>query len=326
MNIYLIPYTWVRHFQFAWWSSVCGLIVWWFFLLWVTVFGAFWSASWDAYVTCALLVNSVIWAQESGELSLRRQPLKQRVKRLSLAMLIGILSTLLIYWSWSLLSMMFLDNAGKIHHVVGLKYRLGDFISSGLSVSLSLLILQRSFKNGIVYVLGGIFAGLATGAAWSITSYYWFQNLYWAGALMFSSFGFFFGWAVRSIPPDLYVGWVRILNGSRFAHRIPIASSTQEPKERFLGSYPNGLDMYFPYNENVQELHVSIVHSPADGAYILRGLSQQHSKMKRLLEWAVLNYDAKSPQPNQVVLQNEDIIEVGPDITAEFLILPREER
>ena len=73
--------------------------------------------------------------------------------------------------------------------------------------------------------------------------------------------------AVRTIPDDLYVGWVRILTGSRFGHRIPIDAKDKRPKERFIGSYPNGLDMFFPFEKHVQPLHGSIVHLPQNNSY-----------------------------------------------------------
>ena len=77
-------------------------------------------------------------------------------------------------------------------------------------------------KVGRIYALAMIGVGLTAGALWSIASYYWVQNLYWAGAVLFSSFGFSFGLAARTIPDDLYVGWVRVLHGDRVGHRIPI--------------------------------------------------------------------------------------------------------
>ena len=161
---------------------------------------------------------------------------------------------------------------------------------------------------------------------WSITSYYGVQDLYWAGAVMFSVAGASFGLAVRTIPDDLYVGWVRILTGSRFGHRIPIDAKDKRPKERFIGSYPNGLDMFFPFEEHVQPLHGSIVHLPQNNSYTLRGLSQHHIKMIRLLEWAKLNYNPTSSVPLEVELGNGDRVELGDHVTVEFLILPREER
>ena len=66
MNIFLIPYTWVRHFQFAVWSALCGLIAWWIYLLSMTQGWVFWSPTWDAFMTNGLLVVSVVCANVLG--------------------------------------------------------------------------------------------------------------------------------------------------------------------------------------------------------------------------------------------------------------------
>lgn len=330
MNIFLIPYTWVRHFQFAIWSGLCGLLFWWFYLLSLTQGWAFWAASWDAFITNALLVTAVVSANVLGEASLRRWTIGVRLRKIILAAGVAIGCCLLFNWTWHLLASMMLDDIGSVHHVVALKYRWGDFVGAGLAVAAGLLTVERwkerPKKFVMQYILGGVFAGLCTGAMWSIASDYWMQNLYWAGAVMFAIFGASFGLAVRTIPNDLYVGWVRILSGSRFGHRIPIDAKNNRPKERFVGSYPNGLDMFFPFEEQVQPLHGSIVHLPQDGTYTLRGLSQYHTKMVRMLEWAKLDYNAASPVPMEVQLNNEDRIELGDQVVVEFLILPREER
>ena len=52
----------------------------------------------------------------------------------------------------------------------------------------------------------------------------------------------------------------------------------------------------------------------------------KNTKMKRLLEWAKLDYDPSSPVPREVSLNNGDRIELGQHSEVEFLILPREER
>lgn len=330
MNIFLIPYTWVRHFQFAIWSALCGLIAWWMYLLTMTQGWIFWSAAWDAFVTNALLVASVVCANVLGEASLRRWTIGVRIRKLLLAGSIGVGTCLLMNWTWHLVASMMLEDIGSVYHIVALKYRWGDFVGAGLSMAVGLLTVEKWKERPksfvLQYLLGGVFAGLSTGAMWSITSYYGVQDLYWAGAVMFMVSGASFGLAVRTIPDDLYVGWVRILSGSRFGHRIPIDAKDKRPKERFIGSYPNGLDMFFPFEEQVQPLHGSIVHLPHNNTYTLRGLSQNHIKMLRMLEWAKLNYNPTSSVPLEVELGNCDRVELGEQVTVEFLILPREER
>lgn len=330
MNIFLIPYTWSRHLQFGIWSALCSLIAWWFYLLVLTQGGMVWSSGWDAFVTNALLCTSVVFANIWGEGALRRWSMRRRLWKLALGVGISMGITLLVTWSWAGLSLMFLEDIGSVHHVVALKYRWGNFMGTGVAVAIGVMSTEKwrgQPKTFVLnYLLGGLFAGLTAGALWSISAYYWVQNLYWAGAILFVSFGFSFGWATRSIPDDLYVGWIRVLSGNRFGHRIPIDAKEKLPKERFVGAYPNGLDLFFPVESFVQPLHASVVHNPTKNTYTLRGLTQYHLKMVRMLEWAKLNYDPQSPVPMEVNLSNEDRVELGENVQVEFLILPREER
>ena len=86
---------------------------------------------------------------------------------------------------------MMLEDIGSVYHVVALKYRWGDFVGSGLSITVGLLTVEKWRKRPksfvLWYFLGGIFAGLSTGAMWSITLTIGVQDLYWAGAVMFAS-------------------------------------------------------------------------------------------------------------------------------------------
>jgi len=330
MNIFLIPYTWARHFQFAIWSALCGLIAWWMYLLLLTQGGMVWSAGWDAFMTNTILGGAILIANIWGEGALCRWKMRRRLGKMLLGLSVMAGVNLLSTWMWAWLASLVLEDIGSVHHVVALKYRWGNFVGTGLSVAFGLMAIEkwRGVPKHFVlnYTIGGVFAGLTAGALWSIAAYYWVQNLYWAGAILFVSFGFSFGLATRTIPDDLYVGWIRVLSGQRFGHRIPIDAKEKRPKERFVGAYPNGLDLFFPVEEAVQPLHASIVHNPVGNTYTLRGLTQYHLKMARMLEWARLNYDPQSPVPMEVNLNNEDRIELGEQITVEFLILPREER
>ncbi len=292
--------------------------------------GVFWSPSWDGFMTNVLLGSAVVFANVWGEGALRRWTMRRRSWKVVLAIGVTVGGVFLTTWMWAGLSALLLQDIGSLDHVVALKYRWGNFVGTGIAVAAGLMSVER-WKNKpkafvLSYLLGGVFAGLTAGAVWSIASYYWVQNFYWAGSLLFVGFGFSFGLATRSVPDDLYVGWIRVLSGGRFGHRIPIDAKDNRPKERFVGAYPNGLDLFFPVEDSVQPLHASIVHEPNQNVYTLRGLTQHHLKMARMLEWARLNYDPQSPVPMEVDLSNEDRIELGEQIQVEFLILPREER
>ena len=330
MNIFLIPYTWYRHLQFAIWSALCCLIAWWFYLLTLTQGGMVWTAGWDAFVTNGLMASAVVFGNIWGEAALRRWPMRRRMWKVFLGVGVALGISLLMTWMWAAVASLFLEDIGSVHHVVALKYRWGNLVGTGFAAAMGMLTAEqwRSRPKSFVvnYILGGLFAGLTAGALWSISAYYWVQNLYWAGAVLFVSFGFAFGLSTRTIPDDLYVGWIRVLKGARFGHRIPIDAKEDKPKERFIGAYPNGLDLFFPVEEMVQPLHASIVHEPHQNRYTLRGLTQHHLKMVRLLEWARINYNPESPVPMEVMLSNEDRLEIGDAVQVEFLVLPREER
>ena len=334
MNIFLIPYTWWRHLQFGFWSAIVSLLCWWFFLSYLLLVGPFWSSSWDSVFIGLALIFSCSGANIIGEAGLRRWSGKQIFKKLLMLFGISFLLSMLLFWMWHFVLGLFTE-AEEVQHVMALKYRLGDFVCAGLATAVSVLAVQKwtGWQNALNHIGAGIFAGLGAGALRMIpyfftqmSSEFFTNDLYFAGALSFASFGFLFGIAARGIPEELYVGWVRVLTGSRFSQRIPIDALEQKNKERFFGHYPNGLDLYLPPNEGVLELHASIVHSPSTDQYILRGLSLEHTKMKRLFEWARVDYDHQSPVPREVELQNGDRIELGQHTEIEFLILPREEK
>ena len=60
-------------------------------------------------------------------------------------------------------------------------------------------------------------------------------------------------------------------------------------------------------------------------SYIIRGLSQQSTVIKRSMETVQLHYNPKSPQPAETQLYSEDIIYMGSGGIIEFIMLPREE-
>jgi len=73
------------------------------------------------------------------------------------------------------------------------------------------------------------------------------------------------------------------------------------------------------------ELHVSAFVESGQ-KYILRGLSQQATQIKRPLESVNLQYEPQSPQPAETQLYSEDLIYMGTSGVIEFIMLPREEK
>ena len=147
---------------------------------------------------------------------------------------------------------------------------------------------------------------------------------------MFALFGFAWGLGLWTVPDELYTGWIRVLSRDRFGHRVPVDADKSVFKERFVGSYVNGLDLHLPYttssgSEGVQQLHISVLRDPQNQYYV-RGLAQEHTKMQRFLEWALLSYNPSSPVPKEIRLSNGDRLELGPQTEVEFVVIPREER
>ena len=134
-----------------------------------------------------------------------------------------------------------------------------------------------------------------------------------------------FGLSAWTIPDSLYAGWIRILSQTRFGYRVPIDAKPGMAKERFIGSYTNGLDVYLPPQEGVMELHVSAYVDEKQNYYV-RGLSQKETILSRFLEKIRMNYDPTSPAPYETKLSSEDRIQLGEHAEVEFIMLPREEK
>ena len=103
------------------------------------------------------------------------------------------------------------------------------------------------------HLTAGVLTGLATSMVWGFAHTVdtgLDQNLYFSAASASLAFGFFFGLSAWGIPDRLYAGWLRVLSFVRFGHRVPI-DAKGSPKERFIGHYPNGLDLYLPPDQGV---------------------------------------------------------------------------
>ena len=337
MNIILIPYTWVRHIQPALWCGFYGAVAWWLFLSWFLLIGPFWSPNFDGTIWCSLLAMLVSSGMILSEATLYRWPLKRRLWKIGTVASVSFGLVLLFNWFFILvLSIALQDSDIANPHVVSLKLKLCTFVAAGLSTGLSVQMV-RGWKGSaslINYVVAGLNAGFLAALIWSLMhsflpksalSAYLGYDLFWSGLASNFLFGVIFGLGSWTIPNELYAGWLRILSPQRFGHRVPIDAGDGAPKERFVGHYPNGLDLFLPFELGVQELHISI-HKNHEEEFILRGLSQDSTRLKRLLEWVNIHYDPNRPAPYEASLNAGDQITLGPSAKLEFLILPREER
>ena len=78
MNIFLLPYTWLRHFGMALWCASAGLMAWWLVLTALVVLNLDWPPNWDGPILMTSISVTVAVASIAGEANLRRLPLWNR--------------------------------------------------------------------------------------------------------------------------------------------------------------------------------------------------------------------------------------------------------
>ncbi|MED5371443.1 MAG: hypothetical protein VX899_10545 [Myxococcota bacterium] len=332
MNIFLIPYNWLRHVQVALVTGGAALLSWWVLLSWMVLRGPAWSPIWDGALFLVGIAASTAGASIWAEGSLARQPLWKRTGRTALAMGLSGGFSLLWFFLWhGLVVPRVFDADGGDASLVSLRYRLGAFLMVGSSTAIGCLIARKG-AGFFEHVGAGFTAGLAGAATWHALNSV-LHDLYLAGAFGAMAMGGTFGLLAWGIPESFYAGWLRVLTPFRFGHRIPVDALSGGAKERFIGSYPRGLDLRLgPYVDAnvgaVRKLHVSVVYDGKE-AYRLRGLSQSPSRLRRLLESLDLRYDPRRPAPLETRLHSGDLIELGEGqegAVVEFILLPKEEK
>jgi hypothetical protein len=328
LNIYLVPYTWARHVHVALTTGSCALLAWWCTLMWVGTVGPFWPLEADGAVYLGVIAGSIAGSSMLTEGGLHRHEIKWFLTRvppaIAIAMGVSIGGAFLIRSTGGavLPDQVGLD-AGDAT-LVSLRYSLLPFAVAGWGASLGTLV-ARKFADPLIHMGAGISSGLMGAGAWYLCNRWLFYDLYIAGALGGLTWGISFGLLAWGIPDSLYAGWLRVLSGSRFGRRIPI--DAEGPKERFVGHFPRGADLWLPVEEGVQELHVSISVNDKQ-EYRTHGLSQYPVTLKRFLEKLDLRYDPRRPAPIVTRVQSGDRIIIGDGKRAselEFIMLPREE-
>ena len=311
--------------------------------MWFLYVGPFWSSGFDGFFWLCPLVVASSGGSIFLEGSLRRASLRWRMFTFLTSSGVSLGLFFLLYSSYdSTLGPLFfsifdivkeksIDVDLTDQHKVAFQNQLGIFLVAGFCTAFGTLIVRKPGGKRLFHIgnhlLGGILAGLSAATVWMF-----FLNfspdtgihLYLSGAFSSLTFGFIFGLSAWTIPDDLYAGWLRVMSPSRFAHRVPIDATQGGTKERFVGSYANGLDLYLPQGEGVMELHVS-AYLEEGQKYIIRGLSQQATVIKRSMETVQLHYNPQSPQPSETQLYSEDLIYMGSGGVLEFIMLPREE-
>ena len=336
MNIFLIPYTWMRHFSVALVSASAGVLAWWL-ALGALSYGAAWAPDWDGAVFLGILAAFTAGASTLAEGSLRREA---ALRRTWTTLASGVGSGILAFGAvalWVLLLAPALGGADPDADIasvdlVSLRYRAPAFLAAGVMTAVGPLAVRRG-KGALAHLGGGAAAGLLGAAAWHAAGYTTFVlgsgALYTAGVAGAAVFAGSFGLLAWGVPDSLYAGWLRIVSEHRLGRRIPIDAEDGGARERFVGHYPRGLDLFLPAQEGVMELHVSVLVTP-DQTYRARGLTLHPTRVRRFLERIDLRYDPRRPAPLETRLSSGDRMEMGPEgtapMTVEFLMLPREER
>lgn len=335
MNIFLIPYTWMRHFSVAFVCASAGLLAWWVVLT-LLVLAPFWPVAWDGAVYLIFTVASVAAASTLCEASLRRRALWRRgLLTLGSGSISGVLC-LVGYFGWHQLfgPLLLSDEAGADlaePTLVSLKYRLPVYAFAGMVTAVGPVILRKG-AGFFSHVGGGLAAGLLAAGTWYALGYpkslFELSDQYIASAMGSLVFGGAFGLLAWGIPDNLYAGWIRVVSETRHGRRIPVDALDGSPRERFVGHFPRGLDLFLPAEDGVMELHVSVMVTRRQ-EYRGRGLTLQPTLVRRFLERIDLRYDARRPAPLETRLSSEDRMVLGPpaDPTVlEFIMLPKEER
>ncbi|MCB9760088.1 MAG: hypothetical protein H6739_09665 [Alphaproteobacteria bacterium] len=337
MNIFLVPYTWWRHLQVAAVTGGATLSAWWLLLTFFVWVGPFWTLDYDGAIYLAVVAGTSAAISIFAEGSLRRYSPLWRLTRALLALGISGGFTFLWYWVWTFVSAPaifgeeFADDVSD-PSLVTLRFRLGAFAMAGLCTAAGPIVLRKG-AGLMTQLIAGVAAGLTAAAVWHLCNYPPFEiygDLYLASAFSALTWGLTFGLLAWGIPDELYAGWVRVLSPARFGYRIPVDAPDRSPKERFIGHFPRGLDMWLPVQDGVMELHLSIAVDDKQ-RYKARGLTLKPTVVRRFLERIDIRYDPRRPAPLETRLTSGDRVVMGdPDAgsatTVEFIMLPREER
>ncbi len=331
MNIYLVPYTWARHVHVATVTGSCALVTWWILAMIVFGLGAPWPIEADGPVYIGLVASSVAVGALLAEGGLCRHDLKWFATRVPLAFALSALVAVAGAVGVRVLGGIIMPDELGVDagdpSLVSLRYTLLIFAIGGLGSAVGTLS-GRRFRDVGVHLGAGVAAGLSGAAVWFLwTRWPAERDLYVAGAAGALTWGLTFGLLAWGIPDSLYAGWLRVLSGSRFGRRIPVDAVDAGAKERFVGHFPRGADLWLPVDEGVQELHVSI-SVDQNQLYRAHGLSQYPVSLRRFLEKLDLRYDPRRPAPVVSKIQSGDRLRIGDGQRAtelEFIMLPREE-
>ncbi len=339
MNIYLIPFTWIRHLAPALIMGSATLILWWFWLTYLVVYNQGFHSWFLLYSHQAVPVYfmSSLAGLCAGLTIFYEGSLYRTIwyKRFGFAFATGFgtwLMCLLQIWlargiTYYIFTSETMAPLASDSSLTTLRYRILMWIACGFWAGVGPLVARRG-KGALTHMTAGLLAGGVAAAVWHWLGYQMVRDYYLASAMAAFSFGIVYGLFIWPIPRDLYAGWVRVLSDHRFPYRIPIDHIDGSAAERFIGHFPRGLDLFLPVEQGVAELHISVLVD-RDQNYAVRGLSVWPTITRRFLERIDLRYDPSRPAPLQTLLSSGDRITMSDGVNethVEFVMLPKEER
>lgn len=356
LNIYLIPYTWIRHISLGLVTGGAAVVTWWCFLVYMVYFGMGLYDSGMLFTvkvhgTWFMVLQAVVMTFVSlfAEGALYRDSLIWRMVRCWVGVVVATIHAFLLFFMInSLIEYVFISSEMaplmEDRSLTTLRYTIVQWLAMGWVVGTSCLAVRFasrviSTKVGIDlaaqggasvfgHTFGAITAAGMGAAVWQLCGMHLYGDLYLAAPLGVFVWGFMHGALSWAVPRDLYAGWVRVISDHRFPYRIPIDKLEGGLSERFVGHFPRGLDLFLAADQGNAELHVSFMVDD-DQRYFVRGLSIWPTLLKRFLESLELRWDPSRPAPLQTELQQGDrvMLSDGRATTVlEFLMLPKEER
>lgn len=360
MNIYLIPYTGMRHVVMGILLAAIGLCAWWWVLfLQVEVFsflylrfGMVWSQALDGFLYIGTLVASVTSGSLLAESSLRRRPIRWRIFYALLATAIALVLLLLNWGMMRLVMPLFtssaIDELIADRSLVTLRFRLGVWLSAGFSSGVGAFLARwlhnavtRRWNRGgrddtgppieqswlefflalFAHVGGGLAAGAFAATTWHVLGYY--------GAIQGDLY------RASALAATVFGGIYGLLVW-------PIPEDLYAGWIRVLSYERYGLRIPVPHADGKPaERFIGHfprgldLYLPADRAvaelhtsfvrtgdkYTVRGLSIEPTVVKRPLERIDLRYDPRRPAPLETTLRMEDRILLGAKAETEIEFL-----
>lgn len=350
MNIYLIPYTGMRHLVMGWVLGATALLAWWWVMLLelqvspalYASFGFTWSRGMQGPLYVGSLVSTIAAATLFAEAALRRRPLRWRFFYAALAAMLAF-SLLMIGWGLiTLFTPLFTGDATdellRDPSLVTLRYRLGVWLSAGLAAGVAPFLIRwlhaaitRRWdwggRDGTgppaamswgelllafgAHAGGGLAAGAFAAAAWHVPGYYDAIE----GDLYVSSAAaaFVFG-AVHGL-----LVWA--IPDDLYAGWIRVLSyeryGLRIPVPHTDGSPAERFVGHFPRGLDLYlpaDRGVAELHASfvkVEDRYTVRGLSIRPTIVKRWLERIDLRYDPRRPAPLETTLGSEDRVLMG---------------